>query len=49
MNETNTSEFTCDELAQQHTAELPNRDLLLALTVLGIPVVGVTGINISIS
>lgn len=49
MNETQTSEFTCDELEQQHTAELPNRDLLLALTVLGIPLVGVTGINVSIS
>lgn len=43
------NDFSVEELDSQHCAELPERDLLIAVTLLGIPVVGVTGINVSIS
>lgn len=44
-----TNVITRDELDQQSVVALPARDLMLAVTVLGIPVVGLTGVNISIS
>lgn len=40
--------FTIDELENQHTAELPARDLLAALTLLGIPLVGVSGVGVNV-
>lgn len=38
-----------EELDAQHVVPMPSRDLMIAVTVLGIPVVGLTGVNISIS
>lgn len=50
MQDVNTTNvITQDELDQQSVVALPARDLMLAVTVLGIPVVGLTGVNISIS
>lgn len=37
------------ELDAQELVALPPRDLMIAVTVLGIPVVGLTGVNISIT
>lgn len=41
--------FTLTELAGQHAAELPGRDLLAALTVFGLPIVGVSDVAVNIS
>lgn len=41
--------FSRQELESQDLVELPQRELMLAVTVLGIPVVGLTGIDIRIS
>lgn len=43
------SRYSTQELAAQQLVALPSRDLMLAVTVLGIPVVGVHGISVSIS
>lgn len=40
--------FTIDELEDQHAAELPARDLLAALTLFGIPLVGVSGVSANV-
>ncbi len=42
-------DFTVEELEQEHAHELPQRDLLLGVSLLGIPLVQVTGLNINIS
>lgn len=49
MNETEYVALTWDELEVQHAAELPDRELLITVSLLGIPIIGVTGINVSIS
>lgn len=36
------------ELEAQHTAQLPDRELLLNLSLLGIPLVGLDGVNINL-
>ncbi len=41
-------DFSLEELESQHTAELPARHLMAALTVLGLPLVGVDGVNLNI-
>jgi hypothetical protein len=38
-----------DELAGQHAAELPGRDLLIGLTLLFIPIASVSGIAVNIA
>ena len=42
------TDLTADELERQHTAELPGRDLLIGLSVLGLPVAGVDGVTVNI-
>jgi hypothetical protein len=49
MTSNNEGAFTVEELEQQHTAQLPDRDLMIGLTVLGIPLVGVDGLSLSVS
>ena len=49
MNESMQGGFTVEELESQHTAELPGRDLLAALTVFGLPLAGVSGVDANIS
>lgn len=42
-------DFSVEELASQHVAELPGRQLMAALTVLGLPLVGVSGVDVNIN
>lgn len=38
-------EISVEELEHEHAAELPGRDLLISLTVLGIPLMGITDLG----
>jgi len=40
--------FTAAELDAQHTAELPRRDLLIGVSVLGLPLVGVSDVAVNV-
>ena len=40
--------FTVQELERQHTAELPSRDLLVAVTLFGLPLVGVSDVAVNV-
>jgi hypothetical protein len=42
-------DFTLEELEREHAAELPGRDLLLTISVLGIPIASIDGLNITLS
>ncbi len=42
-------DLSLEEMESQHAVELPARDLMLAVTVLGIPVVGLQGIQLSLN
>ncbi len=42
-------DLTLEELEEQHAVELPARDLMIAVTVLGIPVVGLHGVQLSLN
>ena len=41
-------DFSVEELDSQHTAELPGRQLLAGLSLLGIPLVGLDGVNVNV-
>ena len=43
MIEHTEAEFSVRELEEQHAAELPSRDLLLTISAVGLPIVGVSG------
>lgn len=49
MYDTGLLDLTWEELDGQRAAELPDRELLITVSLLGIPIVSVTGINLSIS
>ncbi len=42
-------DFSIEELDSQHTAELPGRRLMAALTLLGLPLVGISGVDVNIN
>ena len=42
-------DFSVEELESQHAAELPGRHLMAALTILGLPLVGVSGVDVNIN
>ncbi len=42
------SAFTLDELDRQHAAELPRRDLLIGVSLLGIPLAGVSDVSVNV-
>lgn len=42
------AEVSMAELEAQHTAELPDRELLLAVTLLGLPLIGLDGVNVNL-
>lgn len=48
MKNNNSSDFTLEELDNQHTAELPERDLLIGVSVLGIPLAGLDGVSVNV-
>lgn len=43
------TDFTLEDLENQHTAELPSRDLLAAITLFGFPILGVSDVGADIS
>ena len=47
--ETTHDYMTLADLEEQHAVELPARDLMIAVTVLGIPVVGLQGVQLSLN
>lgn len=48
MNHENASDFTLEDLQGQHTAELPARDLMIGVSVLGLPLAGVSDVGVTI-
>ena len=42
------TEFSLAELDGQHTADLPRRDLLIGVSVLGIPLAGVSDVSVNV-
>ena len=42
-------DFSVEELESQLAAELPGRHLMAALTLLGLPLVGVSGVDVNIN
>jgi hypothetical protein len=40
--------MTIEELEAQHASTLPDRDLLIGLSLLGIPLLGVDGVNVNV-
>lgn len=40
--------FTASELEAQQAEELPKREQMLALTLLGLPLVGVAGVDVNV-
>ena len=49
MTTTNGASFSADEIANQHTAELPARDLMIGISILGLPLVGVDGLSANVN
>ncbi len=49
MTSTNTSDFTIEELEGQHAAVLPARDLLIGISLLGIPLAGLDGLAVNVN
>ena len=47
--ETTHDYMTLADLEEQYAVELPARDLMIAVTVLGIPVVGLQGVQLSLN
>jgi hypothetical protein len=48
MTHTHGTELGIEELESQHGAELPARDLMVGLSLLGLPLVSVDGIGLNI-
>jgi hypothetical protein len=49
MHKPDTVPFSRLELDGQHTAQLPPRDLLIGVSVLGIPLAGVSDVGVTIN
>jgi hypothetical protein len=43
------TDLTADELESQHAAELPARDLLIGISLLGIPLAGIDGVSVDVN
>ena len=43
------SDLSLEEMDSQYAAALPNRDLLIGISVLGLPLVGVDGVSVNVS
>jgi hypothetical protein len=41
-------ELTIEELESQHAAELPARDLMIGISLLGLPLVGLDGVAVNV-
>ena len=42
-------EISTDELERQEASELPARDLLIGISLLGIPLAGLDGLNVNVN
>ena len=42
-------EISVEELAQEHASELPGRDLLMGISLLGIPLVGIADLTVLVN
>lgn len=42
------TDLTVEELESQHAAELPARDLMIGVSILGLPLVGLDGLSANI-
>jgi hypothetical protein len=45
----NRPDLTVEELENQHAAELPARDLLIGISLLGIPLAGLDGLAVNVN
>jgi hypothetical protein len=45
----NRPDLTIEELESQHAAELPARDLLIGISLLGIPLAGLDGVAVNVN
>ena len=45
----NSTDLSLDELQSQRAAELPARDLLVGISVLGIPLAGLDGVSVNVN
>ena len=42
------SDFTLDDLEAEHAAPLPGRDLMIGVSVLGLPLAGVSDVGVNV-
>lgn len=43
------TDLTIEELESQHAAELPARDLMMGISLLGLPLVGLDGVAVNVN
>jgi len=48
MSSNDRTDYTIEELEAQHTAELPGRELMIGVSLLGIPLVGVSDVSANV-
>lgn len=48
MSNDDGTDFTIEELEAQHTAELPGRELMVGISLLGIPLIGVSNVGANV-
>jgi hypothetical protein len=49
MSSNDRTDYTIEELEAQHTAELPGRDLMIGVSLLGIPLAGVSDVAANVN
>ncbi len=42
------TEMSLDEMRSEHAAELPDRDLLLGISILGLPLLSLDGVTVNL-
>jgi hypothetical protein len=48
MHNTDPADLSVQELEAQHAAELPARELMIGVSILGLPLVGVDGLSANV-
>ena len=49
MHDETASDYTLEDLQGQHTAELPARDLMIGVSVLGLPLATVSDVSVTLN
>jgi hypothetical protein len=49
MENEGSSDFTLEDLRGQHTAVLPARDLMIGVSLLGLPLIGVSDVGVTVN